>query len=737
MGKLKETVTSVVNDVTTHWKRPAPGHFVPYREILNLGLGGMGQQFTVLLVGYLGLSAGNTLLGSTIGISPIHLQTMATMQTIINIVLFLVRGKMVDNTRTRWGRFRPYIAFAGFPIVFLSVLFVFLPFETMGYTEKLICVFAFAISVSMMSPLLTDTYSELQTVITPNSEERANILSVNTLIFSMAPTLTGLFVPILSNLTGGYTNINTYRWVLAPMAIIGVGMNWFTALGCKERVVTSSTYVQKVGLFEGIGMIMHNKHWWIRQTANIIGFLEGASGILFSWIYIYSVQDMTTYGILNTVMGTASGIAIAITPLVIKKLGNKRLLIYHNLLNIVFLMILIFSYKVPLFMFVLFYMNALVNGLANVYNQVMHSEVKDYQQYLGGKRMDFMFGAAGLVTTPITICTGYVIPYVYEYMGLTTNYDILYDPIVRNKLFLVLCILSVAGAVLNLVPFCFYSLSKEKHQNIIRVLRYRALFEDYESGDFSPDTVKYGVEAIRSGLKLHTAPVPDVNVLKAKYKEAKSSGDKAEALKAKKEWKAAVSFAADQAEVGIFLEELNKFDTPEWQRRVERARELISRDVNEIARLDAAVLEHAKQMPAGTKDERNARKHDIAQAKALLKSAKILHKKYPNGISAPDKRKLETAFAMPDTTRAEHKLRMRAIKEIESQFDLYYKTVKPYTDAEKLVRNAETRCVIIEESERRYDEACAMIQKREEDEAQKAAEKKAQKKAVAAGKGKK
>lgn len=500
--KVKNIVSNVYKDITSHWKHPAQGNFVSYKELINLALGGMGNQLTMLLVWQMGLSAGNTLLGSTIGIRPIHLQYMLTVQTILNVLFFFIRAHIVDNTRTKWGRFRPYIAFAGIPLAVLSVIFVFLPFQTMSYNEKFICVFVFAITISMIQPLFTDTYSELQTVITPNSEERAKVLSINSIIYSFAPTLTGLFIPILSNLTGGYTNINTYRYVLAPVSLIGLALNFFTAFGCKERVVTSSTYVQKVGIIEGALMILKNKHWWIRQIASLIGFLESATGVFFSWIYIYSVQDMTAYGILNTVMGTASGIAMAITPFLLKKLGNKKLLIYHNLLNVVFCFILIFTFKSPTIMFIIMYMNNLVNALSLVYNQVMHSEVKDYQQYICGYRMDFVFGLAGMITMPITLLSGYVIPYVYECFGLTTNYDILYDPNVRNSLFLVLCILAIIGAVLNLIPFCFYSMSKEKHQNIIRVLRYRALFDDFESGDFNADVIKNGVEAVRSGLEL-------------------------------------------------------------------------------------------------------------------------------------------------------------------------------------------------------------------------------------------
>lgn len=714
-------VKGVFQDVTSHWKRPAEGNFVSYKEFVNLGLGGMGNNFTMLLVGYMGLNAGNTLLGSTIGIRPLHLQYMLTVQTVLNVLFFFVRAHIVDNTRTKWGRFRPYIAFMGIPLAIMSVIFVFLPFNTMSYNDKLICVFVFSITISMIQPLFTDTYSEIQTVITPNSEERAKVISINSIIFSAAPTITGLFVPILSNMTGGYTNIHTYRYVLAPVTLLGLGLNFFTAFGCKERVVTSSSYVQKVGIIEGTFMILKNKHWWIRQIAGLIGFLEGATGVFFGWIYIYGVQDMTSYGLLNTVMGTASGIAMAITPFLLKKLGNKKLLVYHNLLNIVFLIILMFTFKVPMLMFIIMYMNSLVNALSLVYNQVMHSEVKDYQQYICGYRMDFVFGLAGMVTMPISLLTGYVIPYVYECFGLTTNYDILFDPNVRNSLFSVLCVLAIIGAVLNLIPFCFYSMSKEKHQNIIRVLRYRALFDDFETGDFNADIIKDGVEAIRTGLELNESPMPDVMALKAELKAAPKGEAKDEA---RKKYQVAKNFAADKAEVGIFMEELNKFDTPLWQHKVENARALLAQDVNALVSVRDSIIADAKNLPKSTKEQREIRKYDIQQAKAIVKSGKLIKKNYPGGLIQPDENKVKAAYAMPDNSRAENKLRNQAIKEAEKELDLYYKTIAPYAAAQKLVHSFENRDEVVKWAEANYDKACEIIKAREEEESKKVKEKK-------------
>ena len=92
---IKDTAIGAVKEVTSHWSKPGKGNFVSYKEVLNLGLGGMGQQFVMIMTGYLSLSAGNTLLGSTLGLRPMHLQYMAMVQTVLgNFFLHFCAAKL-------------------------------------------------------------------------------------------------------------------------------------------------------------------------------------------------------------------------------------------------------------------------------------------------------------------------------------------------------------------------------------------------------------------------------------------------------------------------------------------------------------------------------------------------------------------------------------------------------------------------------------------------------------------
>ena len=623
LTQVKNTASFIVTDVTSHWSKPGKGNYVPYKEILNYSIGGMGQNMLIYLLGYMALGVTNTLFASTIGIRPMHLQNMLTVQTILNIVFQIIRGKIVDNTNTRWGRFRPYLAIMGAPLAILSIIFIFLPFESMAYSQKYMWVFIFAIAISIGQPLYQTAYTNLGSVISPSTAERSKILAISSLIYSFAPTVYQLFVPIFSNLTGGFTDIRTYKYIVVPIGVIGVFLSFFAFFGCKERIVSSKHFVKKVSIIGGCVAVWKNKYWWLRTISTWFNFLEGAYLVLFGWIYIYGTQDMTTYGILQTVLSIASGLSMFATPFFLKWLGNKGILLFHNILNIVFIACMLACYEIPLLYFLFLWINTFINQLQLVYNPVLNAEVKDSIQWQSGKRVDYMLEVAALIGTPVTILSGYFLPFIYESYGLTVNYDVLYDPNVRNSLFYMLCALSILGAALNLAPYFLYNLSREKHSMVVLALKYRAANTDYRTGDITPHQVKDLVESYNYMVERRDAVQPDTNEKKAEMKAAKQvfktakaeyeslyeSIEKAtpkgqavvkteellaleevyhqkkQAYKdAKFAYKDACKLRRDKEAIEEFIDtELGKWDTPKSQVRLALAKAITSIDKNDVA----------------------------------------------------------------------------------------------------------------------------------------------------------
>lgn len=278
--KLAEKVKEGVSKVGTYWKTPPLGKYVTYKEMIAYGVGGMGVQFVIYFAGLIALSATSFLVGNTIGIKPMHLQYMAVISTLIGFLITIVRSYIIDNSRLKAGKFRPWIAIMGIPTVILSVIFVWLPYETMSYMQKAAAVFICYNLLQCFYPFFQNSYTDLANVISPNSHERTDIVSVSSIIYSMAPSLTGLFVPMLAGLTGGLNNIQTYRIIHPIVAIVGLLLTYIAVFGTKERIIVAKTHVSHFKFSDAFRSVAKNKYFWITSLAGWLGFLEGAVSVI-------------------------------------------------------------------------------------------------------------------------------------------------------------------------------------------------------------------------------------------------------------------------------------------------------------------------------------------------------------------------------------------------------------------------------------------------------------------------
>lgn len=724
-------------DLVAHWKKPGKGNFVSNKEIMNYSIGGMGKDMLIMIATYLALSVNNTLFGSVLGIRPTHIQTMNMIVLIIDILFVAIRAVVIDNTNTAWGRFRPFIVISAVPLFAITSIFMFLPFELMTYSKKLALVFCFSLGVVIIRPYFDAPFTNIGSVITPNTRERTKILAVYSIIYSLAPTVYGLIIPLFSEMTGGYTDIRTYRYIIVPIAGLGVILSMFTAFGCKERFIVPKGYKPKANLFKCTLEVFRNKYWWLRTLAIWLAFMEWCTGNMFLWSFMYGSQDMASFAIYNFFLGEAALIAMILTPFLLKKLGNRKLLVVQNILNVVFLGIIMFTFKQTFIFFIFWFLNNLVNNFNVVMKPVQSAEVNDYQHYISGKRLDGSLSFATLIGLPITIASGYFAPALMESLGITTNYDILYDPAIRNKVFTALCFFAIIGAILNLIPYIFYDYSLEKHKNVVKILRYRAMLADYASGNLTSKTLKEGLDGYYSYLEIMNASLPDLKKSKEAIKVARmlpKSTDEEKRIRKEQIKKAKKTLTHDKQlvlakkEAKLYTKELEKYNNPKLAHIVELSRNIIAKTPEELCENAVNNLNEIKVSIAESKLEKLHKKVALKFAKKQVKMAKRVSKIFPCGIIEIDSEEYEQAENMPTTTKEEVYARYKALKAAGTKISAYNKALEFYIECKRVVVECDSR-QSFEMLEGMYENACKEIEEHEKEAAIKEAAEKAAKKA--------
>lgn len=744
MGKsnLKEKVSTTWNNVVLHWKTPALGKHVSYKEIIAYGVGGMGVQFVMFFCSLIALSATSFLVGNTIGIKPMHLQYMAVASTIIGFGITIGRSYIIDSARFKSGKFRPWLAITGIPTVIIAVVFVWLPYETMSYMQKVIAVFLCYNLLQCFYPFFQQAYTDLANVISPNSHERTDIVSVSSIIYSMAPSLTGLFVPMLSTLTGGLNSITTYRIIHPIVAIVGLLLSYIAYAGTRERIIVAESHVTQFKFSDAFRAVAKNKYFWITSLAGWLGFLEGAVDVIVGWTFIYAYPDrMGLYGVATTLIGNAALWAMLICPIAIRVLGKRNLLIWCNITNVVLIGLLYPLYNNIPALIILYYLNRFVNSFAIVYTPGINADMRDYQQYFTGERIDGMFGAVGIIGSFIGMFTGMVLPTIYQMLGLEDNYDVLEVASFREDMFDVLIIAAAIGAALNFVPYLFYDLTETKQRGIVKVLKIRAMFEDYGNGILRDESIVEAIDIIDEANLLYKdrtlmttkddikkaerlpARTPEekefkkneIKRLKAAYKEfntqnrgikkdrinqakampkstdAEKAARKAAIKAAKKENRELNKLNADISVCDFIIDEMNKYDTLRIKKQVERSRALEAAGYNGIFDYNKEIMIEAKALPKSTHEEREIRSDAITHARALKNARKAMIKFYgsPENIVEPSDDAFKAAEALPDDTFAHQLEKKRTVKKLVNEKSKYIRSVKPLLDARRQLTEKE------------------------------------------------
>lgn len=761
MGKsnLKEKVSTIWNNVVLHWKTPALGKYVPYKEIIAYGIGGMGVQFVMFFCSQIALSATSFLVGNTIGIKPMHLQYMAVASTIIGFGITIGRSYIIDSARFKSGKFRPWLAITGIPSAAIAVIFVWLPYDTMSYLQKVAAVFICYNLLQCFYPFFQQAYTDLANVISPNSHERTDIVSVSSIIYSMAPSLTGLFVPMLSTLTGGLNSITTYRIIHPIVAIVGLLLSYIAYAGTRERIIVAESHVTQFKFSDAFRAVAKNKYFWITSLAGWLGFLEGAVGVIIGWTFIYAYPNrMALYGIATTLIGNAALWAMLLCPVAIRVIGKRNLLIWCNVTNVLLIGLLYPLYNNIPALIILYYLNGFVNSFSIVYTPGINADMRDYQQYFTGERIDGMFGAVGIIGSFIGMFTGMVLPIIYQMLGLEDNYDVLEVASFREDMFDVLIVAAVIGAALNFVPYIFYDLTETKQRGIVKVLKIRAMFEDYGNGILRDESIVEAIDIIDEASLLYKdraimTTKDDINKakrlpartpeekefrkkeiarLRAAYKEfnaqnrdikkdrvskakAMPGGTKEEqaarkaAIKAaKKENKELNKLNADISVCDFIIDEMNKYNTLRIKKQVERSRALEAAGYNGIFDYNKEIMAEAKALPRSTHEEREIRSDAIVHARALKNARKAMIKFYgtPDKIVEPSEEAFKAAEALPEDTFSHQVAKKKTVKKLVNEKSKYIRSVKPLLDARRQLTEKENYAHL-DDIRERYNDAKA------------------------------
>ncbi len=728
--KVFDTIKDFAGSAKKYWKIPPKGRYMTYKEIVSLATGGIGVRIITYCFAQMVISTGNTLLGNTIGIDPFPLQIIYMISLLTAFPLTALRAKMIDNTKSMKGKYRPYILTMGLPTAVLGSLFLWMPYERMDLFMKCAVVLGFNIAFQFFFSFFQDSYDSLINVLSPNSIERSDVLSVRYVVENLSPSIVGIIFPLLAKLiTGEDTlyDIKIYRYLYPPMLFVGFLVSMIIYFNTEEKIVQAKTHKSQIKFVDAFRAVARNKYFWIISLAGWIGFLEVGFHNIMQWMYNYQgACSAAQYSVVTAIAGNASFWPNLVGPFLIRKYGKKKILVYTNLLSVVFILAMlpvIHSSGKPYAIWVLLvftFINQFITSLGHLLGPGVNADIRDYQHYISGERIDGMFSAVGLIGNAITMVTGMVLPAIYSKAGLNKDvaqmlgYDKnnVYEVLFNRDYFISICsiliVASAIGAALNAVPYFFYDFTETRQKAVVNVLRIRAAVEDS-----SVDSREVGSYEEVTGIIASAKGLANKEIFP--LKELKKSVSASELRKYKKE--------NEEIEIAKFIvEEINKYKTVEGKRFLEESRSIVQKGPDRFFEIDLPTKSEIKLMPSATQVQTNFRRDAFVRKESFKAAEKTLKHYFPEGLSSFDKtdigelfekeRKINDEFdficseirkakethnrkAIKETkdklllVKVEKQKISKRIKEAENMHALFYRATKPYADALRVVKQAE------------------------------------------------
>ncbi|MBQ5994702.1 MAG: MFS transporter [Clostridia bacterium] len=661
---MNQKAKQLFSNVKTYWRTPMPRRYMTFKEIAAYSFGGIGAYFLIQLGSTLIVSTTNTIVSTAIGIGPKDVYIIYLLSTLLNIPLTGVRANMVDNTRGKGGKYRPYLLSMGIPTAVIALVYVWFPYDKMyelfqgqflghekGYIIKCAVVFLCNILLHFFFFFFQDAYTNLIHVLSPNTQERTDVLAVKSVVYSLAPSIMNIVNPIIAQLVANndLTDIRVYKITYPIFAVIGIALTIVVWANTQEKIVQAKTHTVQVRFMDALREVAKNKYFWIISLAGWLGFLEMAYGNILLYSQSYGkTANGAQMALIYTLVGNASLWGMLLAPLCIRRFGKKKVLIGVNLMNVACIFMMLVDMRNIWWLFVCIYINYLFGAFEQITSPAIQADIRDYQQYRSGERIDGMFAAVATIGSVVTLATSAVLPAVQEKFGIFEGngyknpFDILDietgDPNLLYKFMPALIIMAGIGAFLNVVPYFFYDFTEKKQQGIVRVLKVRALFEDFGNGMLDDGKLVEAIDIIRNAKEMCT---------QSPKSTSKSDYPNRKALRKAKEYN-------DDIDISKFvMDELNKYDTVLMQKQVEVYSSIYRNGLEGLKAIDvglaAADLKKAKSMPKNTAEEKELRSFLKTVSRRKITSKKAIDKYYRSeSFVEPDYTVLEKYFDVED-----------------------------------------------------------------------------------------
>ena len=423
---------------------------------------------------------------------------------IVGAVGELVVGVLVDRTKSKLGKVRPWYGYAVLPLAIVSLL-VFIPPTTNNFTVA--CVWMFVIyslytAFSCMVESPTNCYGAVSS---PLPSERSDAISIASIFRSVGQSggmVVIIVVGAVMELLLGKQQFDIAEAqgldLVISTAVCALGAVLFISIffvNNEERIQSTST--KPVSIKESIKVVFSSKNLLMVALTKLTGFGRGVYSTVSLYIAVYLLGSKDLKIALLLPMGIGTAVSMLIVKQVLKKLSTKQTYIVFCIYGACSLAILYlvsrgigFNDTLIIPSLIINFFVGLQHGNTNVTPNIMIADCVDEMEYKNGIRQEGLaYAGVGLFSKIAAALTKGFGPMLIVWAGYvaSTQRNVAYAPQTDdtlNKFLIIYTIIPAVFVVLQFVPILFYDMVGEKKERITQALiERRGVLKDDDDND--------------------------------------------------------------------------------------------------------------------------------------------------------------------------------------------------------------------------------------------------------------
>lgn len=440
---------------------------VNYGTCAKYSFGGIGFSMTNLIV----MTYLTFFCTDIFGISSMTVAVLMLVTRFIDAVTDPLMGLIADRTRSKWGRYRPYLMF-GAPVLGTCIYLLFCA-PDLSQSMKVVFIYVAYIAYSLAFTVVGVPFTALVPIVSKNSRQRATVISWKNIMIQVGRTvITSFSLPMVAVLGGESVGWGRYGMLVGVIITICF---WIVAWSAKPYdTVDVKSEKAKINMKSEIHLITKNKSLIALMAAFGTDMLANSTFMAVNMYYFkYVLGRVDLVPVTFLALNITGVLTNLILPGMVKKIDKKKIYWWGSFLSIIPLAVLQVKPIVPVsVLLVLIVLFGLISALPSALAWVMLPDCIEYSEYVTGVE------GSGVVSSTFSFMNkvagafgGALASFFIGVAGFTANQE-------QTKTVLAVIVflrfgMPILGYVASLVSMHFYDLTEDRAREIRNALAER------------------------------------------------------------------------------------------------------------------------------------------------------------------------------------------------------------------------------------------------------------------------